>query len=75
MINSGAHNLTNSNSHWDGDAVFSYVFWKRLRCYIVWKKLDYLCNCESKISNVCNLVEGNCLQAMEIVYHNVKGRD
>ena len=33
------------------------------------KKLDYLCNCKSEISNVCNEVEGHCLQAMKIVHH------
>ena len=30
------------------------------------KKLDYLCNCKSEICNVCNTVEGHCLQAMNI---------
>ena len=33
------------------------------------KNLDYLCNCRSEISNVCNAVEGHCLQAMKIVHH------
>ena len=33
------------------------------------KKLDYLCNCKSEISNVCNVVQGHCLQAMKIVHH------
>ena len=30
------------------------------------KKLDYLCESKSEISNVCNTVEGYCLQAMNI---------
>ena len=38
------------------------------------KKLDYLCNCKSKIANVCNAVEGHCLQAMQIVHHHANGR-
>ena len=33
------------------------------------KKLDYLCNCKSEISNVCIAVEGHCLHAMKIVHH------
>ena len=28
------------------------------------EKLDYLCNCKSEIGNVCNAVQGLCLQAM-----------
>ena len=42
------------------------------------KKLDYLCNCKSEISNVCNAVEGHCLQAMKIVqavYTKTNGGD
>ena len=31
------------------------------------KKLDYLCNHESEISNVYNAVEGYCLQAFKIM--------
>ena len=34
------------------------------------KKLDYLCNCKSEISNVCNTLEGHCLEAMKIVHHH-----
>ena len=37
------------------------------------KKLDYLCNCKSETSNVCNAVEGHCLQAMEIVHQYANG--
>ena len=37
------------------------------------KKLDYLCNCKSEISNVCNSVEGHCLQTMKIVHYHVNG--
>ena len=33
------------------------------------KKLDYLCNYKSEISNVCNAVGGHCLQAMKIEHH------
>ena len=33
------------------------------------KKLDYLCNCKSEISNVGNAVEAHCLQAMKIGRH------
>ena len=36
--------------------------------------MDYLCNCESEISNVCNVVEGHCFQAMKIVRHHANGR-
>ena len=38
------------------------------------KKLDYLYNCKSEISNVCNAVEGHCLQAMKIVHHHANDR-
>ena len=37
------------------------------------KKLDYLCDHKSEIRNVCNEVEGHCLQAMNIVHHHVNG--
>ena len=37
------------------------------------KKLDYLCNCKSEISNVCNVVEGHCLQTMKIVHYYANG--
>ena len=37
------------------------------------KNLDYLCNCKSEISNLCNVVEGQCLQAMKIVHYFVSG--
>ena len=30
-------------------------------------------NCKSEISNVSNLVEGHCLQAMKIVHHHANG--
>ena len=36
--------------------------------------MDYLYNCKSEISNVCNTVEGHCFQAMKIVYHHANGR-
>ena len=36
--------------------------------------MDYLCNSKSEISNVCNAVEGHCLQVMKIVHHHVNGR-
>ena len=38
------------------------------------KKLDYLCNCNSEISNVCNAVECHCFQAMKIVRYQANGR-
>ena len=38
------------------------------------EKLDYLCNCKSEVSNVCNVVEAHCLQATKIVQHNANGR-
>ena len=31
--------------------------------------MDYLCNCKSEISNVCNVMEVHCLQVLKIVYH------
>ena len=34
------------------------------------KKVGYLCNCKSEISNVCNTVVDLCLQAMKIVHHH-----
>ena len=34
------------------------------------KKLDYLFNCKSDISNVCSAMEGHCLQAMKIMHHH-----
>ena len=37
------------------------------------KKMDYLCDCKSGISNVCNVMEGHCLQAMKIVRHHANG--
>ena len=36
------------------------------------KKMDYLCNCKSGISNFCNVVEGG-LQALKIVHHYANG--
>ena len=38
------------------------------------KKMDYLRDCKSKISNVCNAVEGHCFEAMKIVRHHANGR-
>ena len=54
---------------------FQLCFRTSLKCYIERKKLDYLCNCKSELSNVCNVVEGHCLQAMEIVHHHDDGFD
>ena len=42
--------------------------------HYVKNKMDYLCDCLSEISNVCNVVEGHCLQAMKIVHHHANGR-
>ena len=36
--------------------------------------MDYLFNCKSEISNVCNALEGHCLEAMKILHHNANGR-
>ena len=38
------------------------------------KKLNYLCNCKSEISDVCNALEGHCLEAMKIVHHHANSR-
>ena len=35
-------------------------------------KMDYLRN-KSEISNVCNTVEGHCLQEMKIMHHHASG--
>ena len=37
------------------------------------KKLDYLYNCKSDISKVCNAVGGHCPQTMKIVHHHANG--
>ena len=42
---------------------------KEKTLYIERRKLDYLSNCKSEISNVCNAVEDHCLQAMKTVHH------
>ena len=31
-------------------------------------------NCKSEINNVCNALEGNCLEVMKIVHHHANGR-
>ena len=36
--------------------------------------MDYLCNCKSEISNVCNVLEGHCLEAMKIVHRHANDR-
>ena len=38
------------------------------------KKLNYLCNCKSEISNFGGAVEDHCLQAMKIMHHHANGR-
>ena len=37
--------------------------------------MDYLCfsNYKSEIRNVCNAVEGHCLQAMKTLHHHANG--
>ena len=52
---------------------FQLYFRTGLKCYIERKKLDYLCNCKSELSNVCNVVESHCLEAMKIVHHHANG--
>ena len=37
------------------------------------KRLDYLCDCKSEISNVCKVAEGHSLQTMKIVHHYANG--
>ena len=53
---------------------FQVCFRAGLRCYIEGKKLNYYCNCKSEISNVCNALEGHCLERMTIVHHHTSGR-
>ena len=53
---------------------YSAIFWNRSQMFIEWKKMDYLCNSKSEIGNVCNAVEGHCLEAMKIVHHHANGR-
>ena len=50
-------------------SVFSYVLKQVSYVTFSEKKLDYLCNWKSEINNVCNMVEGHCLQAMKTVPH------
>ena len=38
------------------------------------KKFDYFCNCKSEISNVCNALEGHCLEVTQIVHHYANSR-
>ena len=38
------------------------------------KRMDYLCNHNSDIGNVCNVIKGHCIQAMKIVHHHANGR-
>ena len=47
-------------------SVLSYVQEQVSDVTLSEKQLDYLGNCKSEISNVCNTVEGYCLQAMKI---------
>ena len=37
--------------------------------------MDYLCNCKSEISNVCNALEGHCLEVMKIVHYHANVRE
>ena len=53
--------------------VFSYVLEQVSNVTLSEKRQDYLCNCKSEIKNVCNMVEGHCLQAVIIAHHYVKG--
>ena len=53
--------------------MFSYVL-EHVSGVTLREKLDYLCNCKSEISNVCNVVEGHCLQAMKIVRQHANSR-
>ena len=67
------------NSNFENLAILNFsslwlCFRRGLRCYIECEKVDYLCNCKSEISNVCNSVESHCLQAMKIVHHHANCR-
>ena len=53
---------------------FSYVLEQVSDVRLSEKKLDYLSNSKSEIRNVCNAVEGHCLQAMKIVHYHANGR-
>ena len=53
--------------------VFSYVLEHVSEVTMGEKKLDYLCNCKSEISNICNAVEGHCLHTMKVVRHHANG--
>ena len=53
--------------------VFS-IFWNRSQMLPCVKNIGLsLYNCKSKIRDVCNAVEGHCLQAMTIVRHHANG--
>ena len=54
-------------------STFHLCFRIDLKCYIEWKKLDYLCYCKSEISDVCNVIEGHCLLTMKIVHIYANG--
>ena len=53
--------------------VSSYVLEKDCHVTLSEKKMDYLYNCKSEISSVHNVVEGHCLQAMNIMHHHANG--
>ena len=41
--------------------------------YCQYNMTSVLCNCKSEINNVCNAIEGHCLQAMIIMGHHANG--
>ena len=64
------YNLKFQNVPYLSFCSFQLRFRTGLRCYTERKKKGYLCDSKSEISNVCNAVEGHCLQAMKIVHHH-----
>ena len=54
--------------------VFSNVFKQVSDIKLREQNMDYLYNCTSEISNVCNAVDGHCLQVQKIVDHHANDR-
>ena len=54
--------------------MFSYVFEHVSAVTLSEIKWDYLFKCKSGMSKVCNSVEVNCLEAIQIVHHLANGR-
>ena len=52
--------------------VFNYVL-ERVSDVTLSEKLDYLCDSKPEISNICQAVKSQCLQAMKTVHHHANG--